>query len=198
MNCSDIAKDLIAAVCGKQALAGTGARVIFINFEDIDRELSVVTNNVITEIVLKNGKKAYAFTSLEDSTVGDFALNKGTWFNTWNHNLPLNIFTKSEASKEFMNLGAGARVVAIVENKEIGTALSGGVVKTGEVKYEVYGWDSGLELLEATGSTAIADGVVFNPKFGTGEKSKENSIPRSFFNTDLTTTEAALAALLAA
>lgn len=198
MNCSDITKNLIAAVCGKQALAGTGARVILINIEDIDRELSEVTGNVINSIVLKSTKKAYAFNSLEDSTVGDFALNKGTWFNTWNHNLPLNIFTKSEASKEFMNTAAGARVVAIVENKEIGTALSGGVVTTGEVKYEVYGWDSGLELLEATGSTAIADGVVYNPKFGTGEKSKENSIPRSFFDTSITVTETALNSLLAA
>lgn len=198
MNCSDITANLIAAVCGKQALAGTGQKVILINFEDIDKTLSEVVGDVINSIVLKSGKHAYAFTSLEDSTVGDFALNKGTYFNSWNHNLPLNIFTKSEASKKFMNLSAGARVVAVVENKEIGTASVGGVVATGEVKYEVYGWDSGLELLEATGSTAIADGVVFAPKFGTGEKSKENSIPRSFFDTDLTTTEAALTALTAA
>lgn len=198
MNCSDITANLIAAVCGKQALAGTEADVILINFEDIDRSLSTLVGDVLTEIVLKNTKKGFSFTSLEDATVGDFAMNKGTYFNSWNHNLPLKIFTKSEASKAFMNKGAGARVVAIVKNKEIGTALSGGVVTTGEVKYEVYGWDSGLEVLEATGTTAIADGVVYDIKYGTGEKSKENSIPRSFFQSNLAETELAIAALLAA
>lgn len=197
-NCSTITAALVAAVCDKQAQGGTAARVILINFKDIDKSLSEVTANVISEIVLQSLKKGYAFTSLEDSTVGDFALNKGTWFRNWNHNLPLRIFTKSEASKKFVNDMAGSRVVAIVENKEIGKATIGGVVTVGEVQYEVYGWDAGLELQEAVGTTDIADGVVYDLKLGTPEKSKEGSIPKSFFNTNIDTTEAAIEALIAA
>lgn len=197
MNCSDITANIIAAVCGKQALSGTGPRIILINYEDIDRTLSLLNGDTIESIILKNGKLACAFTSLEDSTIGDFAMNKGAWFNSWNHNLPLLLFTKSIASKNFMNKGASARIVAIVENKEVGTVGVGGVVTAGEVKYEVYGWDAGLECLEATGTTAIADGVVYSIKFGTGEKAKENSIPRSLLSDDgVAATELALDSLL--
>lgn len=198
MNCSDITANLIAAVCDKQAISGTGARVILINYDDIDRVLSEETANVLSAIVLKAGKKGYSFTTLEDAVVADFAMNKGTYFNSFNHNLPLKLFSKSELAKKFLNSALGSRIVAIVENKEIGKQGIGAVVATGEVKYEVYGWDSGLEALECTGTTEIADGVVYDLKFGTGEKSKETSIPKSFFDTDLATTETALTALIAA
>ena len=196
MNCADITANLVAAVCNKQAIGGTGAKVYLLNYEDIDRDLSTGAGDVLSAIVMKSTKKGFSFTAIEDSVVGEFSMNKGTYFNSWNHNLPLKIFTKSELSKKFMKDLAGARVVAIVENKEIGTATVGGVVATGEVKYEVYGWDAGLEALEATGTTAIADGVVYDIKIGTGDKSKETSLPKSFFNTNLATTEIALAAII--
>lgn len=189
-NCSTISAALVAAVCNKQEQGGTAARVILINFKDIDKSLSIASKTTISEIVLQPFKRGYAFTSLEDSTVGDFAVNKGTWFRNWNHNLLLRIFIKSDYAKEFVNAIAGSRVVAIVENKEIGSAIVvGGVATEGEVKYEVYGWDAGLELQEAVGTTDIADGVVYDLKLGTPEKSKESSIPKSIFNSDIYTTE---------
>ncbi len=61
---------------------------------------------------------------------------------------------------------------------------------------EVYGWDSGLELNDLTASTEMADGVAYLFTVGSGTIAQEGSLPKSFFNTDEATTDAAVAALL--
>lgn len=197
MNCAEISANIVAAVCGKQALGGTGASVWLINYNDIDRALTTVVGSVVTALVLKATKKAYKFTSLENAIVADHSLSKGPWFNSWNHNVPLTIFTKSQVSKDFINKAPGLKLVAIVENREIGTATVGGVVTTGEVKYEVYGFDAGLECVESVGTTDVADGVVYTAKFATGDKAKETEIPKSYFAATLVATETALAGITA-
>ena len=191
MDCSKLTAGLVAAICGKTATAGAEDDVILINFDDIDRTLSEVTDNVITKLVLKEGAKAYLFTtfgkSLDDAGA---TFTKGTYRNTWVHNVPNRIFTKNELSKKFVNqIADGARVVEIVKNKEIGTA--------GDVKYEAYGWDNGLELNEATSTIAMTDGVVYDLNMGSSDTAQEGSLPKSVFDTDLTTTEAMINGLIA-
>jgi hypothetical protein len=66
----------------------------------------------------------------------------------------------------------------------------------GEIKYEVYGWDSGLVANELTATTDMADETVYTIKMGSGPKSKEGTLPKSFFDTDIATTELAVTALL--
>lgn len=189
MNCTDITTGLTAVVCGVKELGGTGAKVYLINTDDLDRSLTVVTNNVVTDLVLKATKKAALLTTLEDSTLGEVAIEKGTYFSNWAHTLSLRLFTKNELSKAFVNTLTGARVIAIVENKATGTA--------GNVKYEIYGFDSGLEVSEVTSTTDLTDGVTYEMKLMSSEKAKENSLPKSYFDTDLATTESALASLIA-
>lgn len=190
MDCTDLTKNVIAAVCNKQAVAGTGKRVVLLNYDDVDRVISTVANNVITSLVMKSGKKGVSFTTHGDSTLGEVSLKKGTYVNSFIHNATLRVFTKDEVSKDFVNAIAGSKVIMIIENNEIGEA--------GNVKYEVYGWESGLELSEATGTTELADGVVYNLKLGTSDKSTENTLPKSYFVTDLTSTETALESLITA
>lgn len=190
MNCLNIGANLIAANCDNPAVAGTGKRVVLLNYDDVDRALSVEANNVISSIVMKATKKGYKFESLGDSTLGESSLNKGTYFNTWKHDLTLRIFAKTEPAKDFANKLAGSKVIAIVENNEIGAS--------GELKYEVYGFESGLELSEATASTDMGDKVVYQLKLSSNDKSTESSLPKSYFKTDLATTETALNSLIAA
>lgn len=198
MSCADLTAALVAAICGAQAMSGTEADLILMNYKDIDRDLSAADDDVITELIMKATKKGYKFTSLEDSTLGEFALVKGTFQDRWQHDVTGRIFTKDEMAKAFMNaLGKKARVVAIVKNKEAGYSNQNTGTGKGSTKYEVYGWDSGLEVLEATGSTEIADGVVYQFKAGSPEKSKEGSIPKSFYDgVSLATTEQAITSLL--
>lgn len=189
MDCSKITKGLIAATCGKNATAGLEDDVLLINFDDIDRTLSVVEDNVITSIVLKSGAKAYKFTTIGRS-LNDMGgtLTKGTYRDFWLHSLPLRIFTKNEDSKAFVNdLTAGARLVPVIKNKETGVA--------GDVKYEALGWDNGLELNEGTFSAAMTDGVVYDITLSSTDTAQESSLPKSIFDTDLATTEAMIDSL---
>lgn len=188
MDCSKITAGLQAVACNDPAIPGTGQKVYLINYNDIDRTLSVVTDNVISDVILKPTAKGYLFETIDNSTEATTTLNKGKYFGNWQQNLSLRIFTKSELAKKFVNGLNGARVVAIVENKETGTA--------GEVKWEAYGWDAGLELNEVTAETVMTDLVVYSLTVGSGETSKESSLPKSVFKTDLATTETMLAALI--
>lgn len=190
MDCSKITSGLQAVTCNNPAIPGTGSRVILINYADIDRNASTVAGNVITELILKSETtKGFAFESLDNATLGEISYNKGTYFGNWQHDLTLRVFAKNESAKKFANELNGARVVAIVENKEPGT--------DGDVKYEAYGWDAGLELNEASASTEMADLVVYQIKLGSGANSKEGSLPKSVFKTSLTETETMLNSLIA-
>lgn len=170
------------------AIAGTGPRVILMNYSDIDFGLSTVEDNVISTIVLKDGMIGYEVDSLPNATVGEDTINVNTYNRTHQHNLTIRIFKKSEAAKKFVNGTTNARVVAIVQNNDRGD--------TGDTKYEVYGWDSGLELNDLTATTEMTDGVAYLMTLGSGTIAQEKSLPKSFFNTDETTTDEAVEALL--
>lgn len=189
MNCTKITADVIAAVCGQPPLAGTGKVTVLLNFDDVDKESSVEANNIISSIVMKSGTEGYSFTTIEDSILGEASLNKGSYFDTVQQDLTLRIHAKSETNKEFINDIVGSKIIGLVPNLETGTA--------GEIKYEVYGWESGLEANELTWTTDMSDETVYIVKLGSGEKSKEGTLPRSFFDTNIETTEAAVAALTA-
>ena len=99
------------------------------------------------------------------------------------------IFKKSEAAKKFVNGLTNARVIAIVENNDTGD--------NGDTKYEVYGWDSGLELTEITVTTEMTDGVAYQVTLANGTIAQEGSLPMSLFNTDEATTDLMVDGLLA-
>ena len=98
------------------------------------------------------------------------------------------IFKKSEAAKKFVNGLTNARVIAIVENNDTGD--------NGDTKYEVYGWDSGLELTEITVTTEMTDGVAYQVTLANGTIAQEGSLPMSLFNTDEQTTDLMVEGLL--
>ncbi|OJV40832.1 MAG: hypothetical protein BGO29_14790 [Bacteroidales bacterium 36-12] len=190
MNCSDLLAAVTAAQCGKNATVGLEDNLILVNFNDVDKAASVVTSDVISDLVLKSGKKGYTFTTIGRSfnDAGVPSVNRGTYKNTVSHSIPLRIFIKTEPAKAFVNkLIAGARFMAIAKNNEIGTA--------GEVKYEVYGWDNGLEITNLASTVAMADGVVYDVTVSSIDGAGEGSLPKSIWDTDLETTELIIAGL---
>lgn len=189
MDCTDITTNLTAATCGQAPVPGTGAEVVFINYDDIDRTTSVIADNVISSLILKAATTGYLFTSLEDSVDGVSTLNVGTYFKSWQQDVATRVFTKSELAKAWINNAAYARVVAIVRNKDI---------DTGKTKYELYGWDAGLEVTAAVSDTNMTDSVVYDVTFGSSENAKEGSLPKSIFITDEATTDALIATLYTA
>ena len=189
LDCSKIKTGFINQVCGKPAIAGTTARVILLNYSDVDKSKSVVTDNVISSLILKAGATGYEVDSLPNATVGSDTINAGTYLKTHQHNVVVRIFKKSEAAKKFVNGLTNARVIAIVENNDTGD--------NGDTKYEVYGWDSGLELTEITVTTEMTDGVAYQVTLANGTIAQEGSLPMSLFNTDEATTDLMVDGLLA-
>lgn len=188
LDCSKIKTGFINRGCGKPAIAGTTARVILISYSDADKSKSVVTDNVISSLILKAGATGYEVDSLPNATVGSDTINAGTYLKTHQHNVVVRIFKKSEAAKKFVNGLTNARVIAIVENNDPGD--------TGDTKYEVYGWDSGLELTEITVTTEMTDGVAYQVTLANGTTAREGSLPMSLFNTDEETTDLMVEGLL--
>lgn len=189
LDCSKIKTGFINQVCGKPAIAGTTARVILLSYSDVDKSKSVVTDNVISSLILKAGATGYEVDSLPNATVGSDTINAGTYLKTHQHNVVVRIFKKSEAAKKFVNGLTNARVIAIVENNDTGDK--------GDTKYEVYGWDSGLELTEITVTTEMTDGVAYQVTLANGTIAQEGSLPMSLFNTDEKTTDLMVDGLLA-
>lgn len=189
LDCSKIKTGFINQVCGKPAIAGTTARVILLSYSDVDKSKSVVTDNVISSLILKAGATGYEVDSLPNATVGSGTINAGTYLKTHQHNVVVRIFKKSEAAKKFVNGLTNARVIAIVENNDTGD--------NGDTKYEVYGWDSGLELTEITVTTEMTDGVAYQVTLANGTIAQEGSLPMSLFNTDEKTTDLMVDGLLA-
>lgn len=188
LDCSKIKTGFINQVCGKPAIAGTTARVILLSYSDVDKSKSVVTDNVISSLILKAGATGYEVDSLPNATVGSDTINAGTYLKTHQHNVVVRIFKKSEAAKKFVNGLTNARVIAIVENNDIGD--------NGDTKYEVYGWDSGLELTEITVTTEMTDGVAYQVTLANGTIAQEGSLPMSLFDTDEKTTDLMVDGLL--
>ena len=188
LDCSKIKTGFINQVCGKPAIAGTTARVILISYSDADKSKSVVSDNVISSLILKAGATGYEVDSLPNATVGSDTINAGTYLKTHQHNVVVRIFKKSEAAKKFVNGLTNARVIAIVENNDTGD--------NGDTKYEVYGWDSGLELTEITVTTEMTDGVAYQVTLANGTIAQEGSLPMSLFNTDEATTDLMVEGLL--
>lgn len=189
LDCSKIKTGFINQVCGKPAIAGTTARVILLSYSDVDKSKSVVTDNVISSLILKAGATGYEVDSLPNATVGSDTINAGTYLKTHQHNVVVRIFKKSEAAKKFVNGLTNARVIAIVENNDTGD--------NGDTKYEVYGWDSGLELTEITVTTEMTDGVAYQVTLANGTIAQEGSLPMSLFDTDEKTTDLMVDGLLA-
>lgn len=188
LDCSKIKTGFINQVCGKPAIAGTTARVILLSYSDVDKSKSVVTDNVISSLILKAGATGYEVDSLPNATVGSDTINAGTYLKTHQHNVVVRIFKKSEAAKKFVNGLTNARVIAIVENNDTGD--------NGDTKYEVYGWDSGLELTEITVTTEMTDGVAYQVTLANGTIAQEGSLPMSLFNTNEKVTDLMVDGLL--
>lgn len=189
LDCSKIKTGFTNQVCGKPAIAGTTARVILLSYSDVDKSKSVVIDNVISSLILKAGATGYEVDSLPNATVGSDTINAGTYLKTHQHNVVVRIFKKSEAAKKFVNGLTNARVIAIVENNDTGD--------NGDTKYEVYGWDSGLELTEIAVTTEMTDGVAYQVTLANGTIAQEGSLPMSLFNTDEKTTDLMVEGLLA-
>ena len=184
-KCGQISNNLELAACENSA-PGLDNELVLINFDDVDRSGSTVNGNVISALVLKDGKNGYHYTTERNGFDGDSPLNKGTYKTGFNHQIVARVFLRSQKNKDEINALAASRVIAVVKNNDTVNA---------ETKYEVYGWDTGLVLNDFSAPTTDGDGIIYTLTLGTDENQRENQLPKSFYKESLAATETAFKAL---
>lgn len=188
-TCGKLTAGLIRDICAKTVKSGAANRLILINYDDIDRANCTITNGVLTEIALKSGKVGYMFETPKKAITGEYAYNANTYHsNDFTHKMTPRVLVRDNDALAFMESLNQARIVGILEHNDHGN--------NGDMKYLVYGWESGLILTEDPGSTDITDGVVYAPVLSSEDGMHESARPMPFFDTDEETTDAAFLALL--
>ena len=187
ITCGKLSTGIIGADCANPLIPGVKPTAILINRDDIDIDLTDVSNGVITNLALKAGKKAYLAETLENGIDANIAFAKGTYYNGWDHNFVFRIFDNTPTVKSFIDDLSKSRIAVIIENNYIKYNPD---TKKGEEKgdtvYEIYGFYTGLELKEATRDTKDADtkgGWVLT--CGCNDTAKEPTLPLTVFKDSL-------------
>jgi hypothetical protein len=183
MSCIDGIAKAIDSTCATQGVGGVEQKGWLMNREDIDSITQV--DNVVSALTMKSTKQAFTATIVAKSMNAghDIKIEEG-YADRYTHYASIKIFENDSAAQ--LNADNLKDLVVIVERKQKST--------TGDGVFLMYGLEAGLyktadsaRLIENNGARLIemaTDGA-------TGEK--YSSV--SFFDTDYTTTKAAIVAL---
>jgi len=187
--CGAITKN-IGFECVPKLFGGVNDRLILGNFEDIESVARNIENpQIIEDIVLATGKKAFTYQGKNNSVEPVGRLVKQRFSNVYDHEIRFKAFEVDAAAKREYERLADGLVFAIVQNKFTGT--------NGDSKFDVYGLDTGLEVQELERALANADTQgAFDILLRTSEQSKEAHLPATIFSVDLATTNAIVEGLL--
>lgn len=196
-----ICKKLTADInlsCDDPPKLGIADEMILINFEDIASVTRNSSNKQIIEgITLNAGSPTptgFQVFGKNYSNQADEALVKGEFFDTFDHNITFRIFGNDPDYKKHVEELVGGRYVAIVKNmyENINKATT-----PSDSLYEIYGLESGLEVLELTRNKSDEATLgAFVIKLGCNPKSRESHLPATFWITSKAATAAAVNALL--
>jgi hypothetical protein len=186
--------------CLDKLVQGLDDVAVLINIEDIDKDTSTFNSSnkfVLEQIVLKTASpalKGYKIEGYNFSKEHDTALVKRRFIDGWDHNFLFRIFDNNPDIKKFVNEAVDSRFVVIIKNKY----NNKNATTAGNSVYEVLGWEHGLEIAEATRNPNDDETMgAWVLRATCDEANKEPYPPYTFFNTNLTTTDAAFAALYA-
>jgi len=201
IGCNQIV-DCILKNCAN-LVPGIKDMAYFINYDCVDKDLSTFDpDNALlnTQLVLKTvSPPCYAFCveGYNFSNDHDVAMVKKTYQKVWDHNFIFRIFDNTPEVKLWIENAKDSRFIIIIENN-YSKVDPAGVLPTGRTVFEILGWDFGLELNAAVRNVndeELLGGWLLTA--GCADKLKESLPPLSYFVTDITTTRAAIASLLA-
>ena len=191
-GCGDIVSN-IAFDCNDKSVLGTVQNFILLNYDDIDRARSTVdrtaSTHKVTSLKLKDGKTGYLIQ-------GSPAKKHQGWnskininddeLDDYTHGINMRVYGMTESTLAWLNnVGKGANLVAVFENKAVGAL--------GVDKYTVVGWDAGLKISEMNlGSieNQSSTPIVLNSRYD-----MEGHVPMKYLDTDVATSDTAFQAL---
>lgn len=178
-----------SADCDNLPIGGTRARVLAINFDDVESYTTDI-NGVITGINLGAGGFAYEFTGFRnDVKKSDDVIKPDTGIAKFKHSCGWVIYERTQIQKNNVEKLARGRFVIIAENKG-----------KDDDAFEVIGKGVGVEIVAGPIRNAHENGGFFILSFSTPDDQgdTEPKLPQTFFDTDYATTLAAVNALLPA
>ena len=174
--CGEISANILID-CDNPLVGGANDRLILINKAAWDAATITrngTNNQLIENIVLASGDIAYQFEGKNNSVEPRAALVKQRYAEVYDHEVIFKIFGNNAAIKEQVEKLAKGRAIAIIENNYKGDAGAGA--------FEVYGEETGLELVEMERVTADTDTQgAYNLTLRTSEYAKEAHLPATLF-----------------
>jgi hypothetical protein len=179
--------------CDFPLTGGVKDRLILVNYEDW--QAATLTKNVsnpqiIENIVLTAPAVGYVFEGQNNSIEPQANLVRQRYTNVYDHEVMFQIFNVSPAAKKEAEKLANGKVVAIIENNFKNS--------TGNMAYEVYGSEVGLNASELKRVLADADTqgaisvILKTPENG----GKETHLPATIFDTDYAATRTVVNSIL--
>jgi len=190
--CVDKLTEDILYACASPPVAGVNAVVKIINYDDIDRAATTFatgfTSEVIDNLAIVEDAPVLTLQGYKRSNNPGFDLVKvENRPDKFTHLLEFIIFQLTKENKKALNqLTKGARIVVIVQNVYLGP-------DKGDA-FEIYGFDTGLEIQTATRRLNDNDGVT-NVTMQSQDGEEEPNAPYTWLDTDYATTKAAFDAL---
>lgn len=184
--CEQLIASDINTSCYAQSNRGLESDGVIVNYNDIDfakSKVSASNKNIITDLVLKAGKKGYSIRQLGSTpfngTKKDF--KSGTYVNTWDKTISLVVLDEgADVTRDIIDPLSNGTFVAVLKNKTKGA--------DGSAEYEIFGYDQGLKMTEGSNDKWSEDTIG-----GYAVTLVESSAPNSgrfLFDTDKETTEA--------
>jgi hypothetical protein len=190
VNCVDLIQQGYQKDCAREPKKGLGREAILINYEDVDWANVVVgaDANIITTLPLKSGgKQGYSVVNFKDPFNGTVkAFHEGTYINSWDKTFVFATITRDQ--KQSLQLNdplANAKFIAIVRNEDAGS--------DGKCTFEIYGYHNGLKLTAADHNPY---GDTYGGDLFTAQEQEAGRSAMYLFNTDVSTTEAAVQSYL--
>lgn len=171
-----------SSVCGYKPKQGILEKY-YINLDDIDKAATILanSNNLITTLVLKAGKKIYQAEGNDKSHIAKASGVIGDYGNGVLHTDTLNIITRKIAEREqVQKIIDGARVVTLIKKVDGSD--------DGSTTYEILGFESGMKMSTYEWDSSANSGVA-TLEVASVEGEEEATPPKVFLDTDLTTTE---------
>ena len=171
---------------------GAVETIRLINFKDLKPSGTVTFDggnvNMVTDLVLIGGsKKAYKYEGFNRSMRAKYELVKSAFSVSYIHTIDFVVFQIDYDTKMELTAMAMGKIIAVVQNLDTND----------DNPYEIYGLDSGLELItnvrdinDADSNGAFVLQLATNP-----DGAKEGHMPRSWFKTTLAATITAVEVL---
>lgn len=184
MACDGILTSDILFDCDNAMVGGIEVNVLLFNHKDLNKSAVTFapTNKMImTNFQLKAGKTGFLFQGVKQVNSGSFELvKKEMGPDKFKHIFAGTILNFSAENKErLMEMSEGGKYAVMLELKWKGGAAADA--------FQLFGYDSGLELNVATFGTNVNDGVI-SIELSSSDGYEESKPALTVLETDYTTT----------